>query len=157
MARPLITIEQRWALIDKNGPIPKHIPAYGPCWIWHGPTRKSNGGLYGFFGRQTKAWWWTWEQSNGSVPKGLTLDHLCRNTLCVRPSHLEPVTLRVNILRGIGIAARYASRTHCDHGHAYTTENTRITKAGARLCRTCRRITSREEKVRARARRLAVT
>lgn len=45
---------------------------------------------------------WLWEQLCGSVPVGLELDHLCRNRRCVRPSHLEPVTRQVNILRGDG-------------------------------------------------------
>lgn len=36
----------------------------------------------------------------GPVAEGLELDHLCENKLCVNPSHLEPVTHQVNILRG---------------------------------------------------------
>lgn len=35
----------------------------------------------------------------------LTVDHLCRNTLCVNPDHLELVTKRENILRGYGVVA----------------------------------------------------
>jgi hypothetical protein len=36
----------------------------------------------------------------GEIPDGLMLDHLCRNTACVNPSHLEPVTNSVNVQRG---------------------------------------------------------
>jgi hypothetical protein len=35
----------------------------------------------------------------GPVPEGLELDHLCRVTTCVRPSHLEPVTTGENVRR----------------------------------------------------------
>lgn len=146
-----------WEKVAKNGPT--FSAELGPCWLWTAGAVKSNGGYYGRFRlpRQRKtisAHRWAWEDAHGphSLPDSAVLDHLCRNTLCVNPAHLEPVTERKNILRGIGIAARYAARTHCNHGHEYTAENTRITKAGARLCRTCRRITSQEEKVRARYR-----
>ena len=35
----------------------------------------------------------------GDVPEGLELDHLCRNSSCFNPAHLEPVTHRVNLRR----------------------------------------------------------
>src|SRR5208282_3495744 len=25
-----------WAHVDKNGPVPPHRPALGPCWVWTG-------------------------------------------------------------------------------------------------------------------------
>ena len=142
-----------WSKVNKDGSIPEYAPHLGPCWLWLGSACKSNGGYYGSIRltrsrKEIKAHRWPWEQLHGPLPQGRQLDHLCRVTLCVNPSHLEPVTQRVNIIRGTNRAAYYASRTHCEHGHAYTPENTRITKAGARLCRICRRITSREEKVR---------
>ena len=149
-----ITDEYLLSKIDKDGHVPQHMPTYGKCWIWTGAKQKNNGGIYGYFGRRPvkKAWYWTYDQVHGKVPDGLILDHLCRYTLCVNPDHLQAVTNHVNILRGENTAAKYARRTHCNNGHEYTTENTRITKAGARLCRTCRRITSRQEKARAKER-----
>lgn len=79
----------------------------------------------------------------GPIPAGFEVDHLCRNRGCVNPDHLEAVPKRVNILRGEGVAARCARRTHCVHGHEYTPENTRLGPAGNRICRECERIRSR--------------
>lgn len=36
----------------------------------------------------------------GKIPDGLVIDHVCRNTWCVNPKHLEAVTQSVNLMRG---------------------------------------------------------
>ena len=64
----------------------------------------------------------------------------------MNPAHLEPVTIRENIMRGEGIAAIRARRTHCPNGHELTDDNvyqSAIQKAG-RLCKTCRREKNRK-------------
>ncbi len=79
----------------------------------------------------------------GPIRKKMTIDHLCRNTKCMNPAHLEQVTNRVNILRGNCKSAVNARKTHCMRGHEFNKENTKICKKGkgktARACRTCLR------------------
>jgi len=75
----------------------------------------------------------------GPIPDGLSLDHLCRNILCVNPEHLEPVTIKENILRGTSLSARNARKSRCMHGHSLSGANLYMTKCGKRQCRACRR------------------
>lgn len=42
---------------------------------------------------------WLYEQTVGEIPEGLELDHTCRNKMCVRPEHMEPVTHEENMRR----------------------------------------------------------
>lgn len=84
----------------------------------------------------------------GPIPEGLTIDHLCETKLCVLPEHLEPTTLRVNVLRSSRApAAINARKTHCKRGHEFTEENTSRFKSEAgrlkRHCRTCDRLRAR--------------
>lgn len=77
-----------------------------------------------------------WRLFNGPVPEGLVLDHLCRNTKCVRPDHLEPVRQGVNVARG----ERWGPpRTHCTAGHPLDDGNTYVSTEGVRRCRICRK------------------
>lgn len=114
------------------------------CWPWTGFI---NHGGYGLFSekvnrrkRMLRAHRAVYELMVGPIPEGLTLDHLCRNRRCVRPSHLEPVTRAENVLRGEGLGAANARKTRCHKGHELTEANTGIrTKTGWRSCLTCRR------------------
>ena len=53
---------------------------------------------------------WAWEQAKGPIPKGLVVDHLCRVRWCCNPDHMELVTNRENILRGISPSADHARK-----------------------------------------------
>lgn len=154
MPRPALSDEQLLARINKLGPIPSHMPGRGHCWVWSGSIQPSNGGDYGRIyrnGTAVSAHKWMWQRFMGPLPEGKTLDHLCRNTLCVNPDHLEPVTMRENILRGTNPAAVQAQMTHCKAGHPLSGENFRIAKNGQRMCRECRRRWERERKARLKA------
>ncbi len=83
-----------------------------------------------------------------AIPDGLTLDHLCRVRHCVNPSHLEPVTMRENLMRGDTAAAKNAAKESCPQGHPYSGDNLRITPKGYRVCRTCTRDAMRRHRAR---------
>jgi hypothetical protein len=83
--------------------------------------------------------------AGGHIPEGMTLDHLCRNTRCVNPLHLEPVTVAENIQRGTQ-GWQQRAKTHCPQGHPYDERNTYIGKRGDRMCRTCGRDRMRRQR-----------
>lgn len=122
-----------WEKVDKDGPVPAHRPDLGPCWVWTAALCK---GYAQFWDgqRQRRAHRWFWEQENGPVPDGLELDHLCRNRACVRPSHLEAVTGKVNCERG-NTGQNNAQKTHCPHGHSL--EDAYRGSKGERKCASC--------------------
>ncbi len=107
------------------------------CWLWLGVIRKDRYGKVVVSGRQCLAHRAVYQALVGPIPDGLTLDHLCRVRSCVNPAHLEPVTNRVNILRGESPAAKNARKTHCLRGHALSGDNLIRTSRGGRSCRMC--------------------
>jgi hypothetical protein len=107
------------------------------CWEWMGSKNRDGYGHVWLNGRLRSAHQMTYEHFVGPVPEGLELDHLCRNPACANYEHLEPVPHRVNVLRGAGVSAVHAVKTHCIHGHEFTPENTYIGRRGNRSCREC--------------------
>ena len=109
-------------------------PGLGPdaCWLWTGALDGKGYGSVWHEGAARCAHRVSYEIHVGAVPKGLTLDHLCRTPRCVNPWHLDPVPNAENIRRATSWI------THCKRGHEYTPENT-YTGAGYRSCRECQR------------------
>jgi hypothetical protein len=113
------------------------------CWDWKGGCVRSNGGLYGHFWlgqTHVRAHRFAFERFVGPIPRGLVMDHLCNNGICVNPAHLRATTHRVNILRGKSPAARNARKTRCARGHPFSEENTYRYGENHRGCRLCRRL-----------------
>lgn len=123
-----------------------------PCWEWDAHRDRDGYGRFHADGRDWLAHKWLYEQSNGPVPDGLELDHLCRNRACCNSAHLEAVTRYENIMRGVCFTAVQARQTHCNKGHEFSRENTYFHN-GARHCRACSRESARRYKQRKRARR----
>lgn len=73
------------------------------CWNWTGATQTKGYGSFGwgprgqarsFLAHRLAYAWFV-----GPLDPTLTVDHLCFNRRCVRPQHLEAVTLGENIAR----------------------------------------------------------
>lgn len=93
-------IERFWAKVE-IGDVPEHRPELGPCWLWTAAADADGYGHWHFEGRNQAAHRVAYRLLIGPIPAGLVLDHLCRVTSCVRPAHTEPVTHRLNHLRGV--------------------------------------------------------
>ncbi len=99
--RPRLTASERfWAKVDVGHPL--------GCWVWTGAKHPLG---YGNFraspDESVIAHRWAFRELRGYLPAPpLVLDHMCRNTSCVNPDHLEAVTQRENVRRGA--AGRYA-------------------------------------------------
>jgi len=125
-----------WERVDKSA---------GPdgCWEWDGRKNIGGYGMVHWKGKRPVVHRVAYELLVGPIPDGLTLDHLCRNPGCCNPAHLEPVTMRENILRGTQIAAQNAAKTHCKRGHPFDEANTERTISPKgwprRACLACRR------------------
>jgi hypothetical protein len=137
MQAHLTTWEDRfWAKVEED--------SQTGCWNW---TAAMDGHGYGRFGgsggcrrgKTSLAHRIAFELVIGMIRGGLELDHLCRNTVCVNPAHLEPVTHRENLLRGRTVPAAYAARTHCGRGHPFDSVNSYRDAEGRRRCRACLR------------------
>lgn len=124
----------------------------GDCWIYQGGTNSVG---YGVIGRGGKEGRHVYVHRSaylffiGEIPEGLVLDHLCRRRNCCNPWHLEPVTHRVNLLRGVGPSAVAAKATECVNGHPFDEANTyRNPRTGHRACRACRNRVARDRRAR---------
>ena len=120
------------------------------CWEWTACRTRSGYGNIGMGDRVLFAHRVAYELCVGPIPPGLTLDHLCRNRGCVNPAHLEPVTMRENLRRGMSPVGIEARTTHCPRGHAYDQENTEV-RRGRRHCRLCRVVRNRAYRLAVRA------
>lgn len=120
-------MESFWSMVDKSG----------DCWLWKGATNNGGYGLSSLKGVNTTAHRKSFIISNPDINiTGLDIDHLCRNRLCVKPSHLEAVSHAENCRRGNGFSGINSRKTHCKNGHEFNSENTIIEKLG-RKCRLC--------------------
>lgn len=100
-----------WDRLKRRGTTDKFDPQYptveeslrtrvkrvGDCIEWTGALTPSG---YGSL-RVNRVAYYThrlsWEQANGPIPKGLVIDHICRNPSCLNVDHLRAITQAQNM------------------------------------------------------------
>lgn len=113
------------------------------CWLWTGPFGKQRRAIIHQNGKRRIAARVLWEIINGPIPEGMCVCHTCDNGTCVNPAHLWLGTTQENTQDMLDKGRQWnQKKTHCDHGHEFTPENTRIDKNGKRNCRKCQAHTS---------------
>lgn len=106
---PMTTLERFWSHVDKSG----------DCWLWTSTVRKGYGRFAVTTGQSVSVHRFAYEQI-APIPEGMTIDHLCRNTLCVNAEHMEPVSLLENIKRRPPTPNHPNKvKTHCPEGDPY--------------------------------------
>lgn len=109
----------------------------GDCWAWAAFVRPDGYAIINWNGKRSHyAHRAVYELLVGPIPESLTLDHRCRNRMCVNPAHLEPISFTENVLRGTSFAAENAQKTHCPKGHDYARHGF-VNTNGSRECRIC--------------------
>lgn len=111
------------------------------CWEWSGAKDKDGYGHIEMIGER-RAHRISYRLFNGNIHAGLVVCHKCDNPGCVNPHHLFVGTMKDNMvdkmLKGRAKSGM-AGKTHCKYGHEFSEENTRLTRSGNRICRTCER------------------
>lgn len=121
------------------------------CWLWTGARTNGGYGTLRVDGATARVHRFAYAFLVGPIPEGAEVDHLCHgqdescpggrdcsHRLCVNPDHLEPVSHRENVVRGLNFSGVNARKTHCPQGHPYDAENTYVCGGGRhRMCRAC--------------------
>lgn len=89
------------------------------CVEWRRGINTTGYGMVYIGGRNFYAHRANYTRHKGQIPDGFHLDHLCRNTKCINPDHLEAVTPQTNMLRGESPGAIAQRRDACKRGHLY--------------------------------------
>ena len=116
-----------WAKVDKY--------EADLCWLWKGSLDSCGYGRFRFSGRLMGA-----HQvalilaGREKINDTDEIDHLCRVRNCVNPTHLEYISHRLNVLRGVSRAAWNATKEKCPRWHPYD-----AMEKGRRRCSICRK------------------
>lgn len=137
--------ERLWAKIAVAGP--------DDCWLWQNAATDNGYGVIGRGGGRGAgnilAHVAVYLDKVGPIPDGWQVDHLCRQTLCCNPAHLEAVTQAENLRRQA--AAIAAARTSCGKGIHPWPEHLAVGTSGQRYCRACNQANSRAAYLRRKA------
>ena len=113
------------------------------CWLWLGSLDRDGYGSFWLSQRTLRAHRVAYAMSNGPIPDGLVIDHLCKVRSCVNPGHMRTCTNGENVLaeNSQSFQAKNSRKTHCPKGHPYFGDNLYTQTSGRlhRHCRACRR------------------
>lgn len=138
-----------WSKVDKRG--------HEECWNWKAHVQTRGYGQFHVALVNGKCWRQpahriAWTLTNGPIPDGLVIDHICKNTRCCNPAHLRVVTQYANCMELARPTPFFINKTktHCLRGHPF---DTMLRRKGIphRACTICIKI----RKDRAEAKRLA--
>jgi len=99
-----------WSRVDCSGGV-------DGCWTWLGSLCSAG---YGNLTRPKEtreryAHRVAYEKTHGPIPAGMTVDHMCHNTLCCNPKHLQLLTRAQNSARKIGRGPNQPKPGDCQH------------------------------------------
>ncbi|MFJ4997125.1 HNH endonuclease [Microbacterium sp. NPDC088619] len=85
--KPSATLSERLAIYTRKSE---------GCWEWMGGHNRFGYARMKWNGTGTSVYRVVWESEHGPVPRGMHVDHMCRNKGCVNPAHLQVVTPKEN-------------------------------------------------------------
>lgn len=90
-------IARFWEKVDKNGPVPAHMPHLGNCWVWTSTIGQDGYGKFWLKGGQRRAHRVAWKMEFGDAATDALVMHRCDHRLCCRPSHMSLGTPLLNM------------------------------------------------------------
>ncbi len=117
-----------------------------PCWEWMASRTRLGYAEYHWNRRHISAYRFAWILFVGPLDPAQEVHHKCFNPSCVNPDHLQPLTKEEHdeIHAHSNPVRAKLFETHCQHGHPFSEENTRIFIDGRgnahRRCKTCQNL-----------------
>lgn len=94
--------------------------ATGDCLLWKGRLDKDGYGSFHFRKKPRRAHRVAFYLSQGDIPAGMVIDHICKNRHCVAISHLRVITQAQNTLENSNsLGAQNKMKTQCKYGHPF--------------------------------------
>lgn len=138
-------IQTPWKINPRIDRLTHYVVDGSGCWIWKGGDNSKGYGFIRLYSDNTgiMAHRYFYLHFVGEIPKGLVLDHLCRNRRCVNPGHLEPVSDMENFLRGESSGAKALRQSKCKCGRAFDALWKNGHGSVSRKCKHCTRVCAR--------------
>jgi len=105
----------------------------GDCSLWQNYLDRDGYGTFYFRKKPRRAHRVAYYFFHGDIPKGMVIDHICKNRNCVAITHLRMVTRRQNTLdNSLSVGAINSKKTCCKNGHPFDKKY-----GNARYCSIC--------------------